>query len=90
MRRRRLPTASRFPARYRFRMDTTIHNATWHARFVATLLLLRPGLSGPEAVQIAERIFDACEYLDPEDAAAIYAKGLVAAEMHRKSSAPQR
>ena len=90
MRRRRLPTASGRPARYRFRVDTTISNATWRARFVAALLLLRPGLSGLEAAQIAERIFDASEYLDPEDAAAIYARGLVAAEMHCNPSAPQR
>jgi hypothetical protein len=70
-------------------MDTTLSSATWRARFAAALLPLRPGLSGREAVQIAERIFDASQYLDPEDAAEIYARGLVAAEMHREPSAPQ-
>lgn len=58
----------------------------WLARFAAALLPLRPGLTGGEAVQIAKRVFDSSQYLNPENAAEIYANGLVAAEMHRTAS----
>ena len=67
-------------------METILSSAAWLSRFAAALIPLRPGLSGLEAVRIAERLFDSGQYLDPENAAEIYAKGLVAAEWHRTAS----
>jgi len=64
-------------------METALGNSVWLARFAAALLPLRPGLTGLDAVRIARSVFHSSQYLDPENAAEIYAKGLAAAEMHR-------